>query len=344
MDERPRRVLLACHAAAPWPGVATLLAERGYEVVTTREIAATAAELDRASLDPERGRFSLVLLQPLAAGAAGSELDLVLAARDDEFGHALLLVLEEAAGAAPLLARLAACDDWVAGGSEAELEQRVLLSLLRRDMLARHAAETVTDYKTGLPNDRYFYRRLVEEVERTRRHRLALALLLIDVDDFKQVNDRFSYSDGNYVLGTIGRKLRASSRSIDLPARIGGDEFALLLPSTALDEATHVAHRVSQVVGRCSFLAKDRGRDRDFTVSVSIGADAIHGEDGVTAEELLKRANVALQYAKKRGKKQTVFFAEVADRWLKEGSLLDEPRMAGVERSGSPEEEGAEPR
>ncbi|MBL8841313.1 MAG: GGDEF domain-containing protein [Planctomycetes bacterium] len=300
MEERPRRALLACHAATPWPSIEPLLAARGFEVVVTRDVVATAAAL-------EEGRFDLVILQPLAGGAAHFELDAVVAPRDDDAAHAVLLVLESGEEGAPLLARLAAGDDFHRGDDEAGLAQRVELVLRRREQLRRLESETITDFKTGLFNDRYFYRRLLEEVERTRRHRLALALVLIDFDDFKRINDQFDHAFGNFVLAAFGRKLRASSRAIDLPARIGGDEFALLLPSTALDEAALVATRLQSTVDECRFEA----RGETLRISISMGIDAIHGEDHVAPDAFLRRADAALFEAKRRGKGRFVLYPEL---------------------------------
>ncbi len=314
MPERPRRLLLACHATAPWPNVVRWLADRGLEAVTTRDVVSTAAAL-------EAGPFDLVVLQPLAASGGGFELDRILAPREDEQTHAILLVVEEGAGTDELLGRLAASDDYLLrtdlnGDDERELLRRIELALRRRESLQRLEAETITDFKTGLFNDRYFYRRLLEEVERTRRHRLALALILIDFDDFGGINKKIDHHYGNFVLGAFGRKLRAASRAIDLPARIGGDEFALLLPSTALDEVTLVANRLQAVVAETRFEAKGT----IFGISVSMGIDAIHGTDSVPAEEFLRRADAALLEAKRRGKGRYVLYPEIASKEQERGA------------------------
>ncbi len=300
MEDRPRRALLACHSAPLWPSLERQLATRGFEVVVTRDVVGTASAL-------EAGRFDLVILRPVADSAATFELDAVLSPRDDDSNHALLLVLEAGVDGAALLARLSAGDDYHRGDDERGLSQRLELVLRRREQLRRLEAETITDFKTGLFNDRYFYRRLLEEVERTRRHRLALALVLIDFDDFKRVNDEFDHAFGNFVLGAFGRKLRASSRAIDLPARIGGDEFALLLPSTALDEAALVASRLQATVAECRFEAGGA----TLRISISMGIDAIHGEDHVAPDAFLRRADAALFEAKRRGKGRFVLYPEL---------------------------------
>ncbi len=308
MEERPRRALLALHTAAHLPpSLEATLRSRGFEVTTTRDVAATAAAIEQAVEGDAPGDLELIVLAPLAAGGAGFELDLVLSQRNDDFAHSLLLVLDDPADAALLAPRLAASDDWVAAGDEGELARRLALALERRELLRRLRSETVTDFKTGLFNDRYFFRRLLEEVERTRRHRLAVALIVIDFDDFRTINTRFGHPFGNFVLGTCGRKLKGASRRIDMPARLGGDEFALLMPSTALDEAALVAARIQSVIAECRFE-----RDGEsFGISVSMGVDAIHGEDRVAPEEFLQRADEAQYEAKRRGKGRFVLWPEL---------------------------------
>src|SRR5204862_2495587 len=136
-------------------------------------------------------------------------------------------------------------------------------------------------------NDRYFFQRLRQEVERSRRHRLALSLVLIDFDDFKTINDQFDHTFGDYVLGAFARKLKSAIRQIDIPARLGGDEFALLLPSTDLEEAALLSTRLGAIVAACTF---EKG-DHSTSLQLSMGIDATQGEEALEPEDFLRRSD-----------------------------------------------------
>jgi diguanylate cyclase (GGDEF)-like protein len=147
----------------------------------------------------------------------------------------------------------------------------------------------VSDALTGLAN----YRRLVEaldaEVKRFGRSNRPFAVLLLDLDGFKQVNDRHGHLMGNRALCRVADVLRIHCREVDTPARYGGDEFALVLPETGRHAALQVAHRISQCLAAQTETPK---------LSVSIGV-AVHPEDGQTIEQLLGAADRAL-YQEKR--------------------------------------------
>ena len=313
MPDRPPRVLLASHDTVALPEIAEALARRGIEVLHSGNLVDTAARI--ADHEPD-----LVVLQPLTAEVQGFEVQHVLSLGGPQRGHAVMLVLADATAIESLLhaepSHTAGIDEYLFGEPNgAELLLRIDAVLRRRARLAelQSAAralehENITDFKTGLHNDRYFFQRLRQEVERSRRHRLALALILIDFDGFKAINDEFDHTFGDYVLGAFARKLRSVIRQIDIPARLGGDEFALLLPSTDLEEAALLATRLRGVVAECRF--EKGGRSTGLTLSM--GIDATHGEDGLEPEDFLRRADLALLEAKKRGKSRICLYPEVA--------------------------------
>ena len=146
------------------------------------------------------------------------------------------------------------------------------------------------DPLTGLSNRRAFMRDLESELERTRRHGRPLALVLCDVDDLKHINDTQGHPGGDRALCAVGHRLRESLRAGDTAFRIGGDEFALLLPETNAEQAAIVAARVAAVASR--------GADRLPRLSCGIAAAPADGDD---ADTLIARADSAL-YATKRAR------------------------------------------
>ena len=135
-------------------------------------------------------------------------------------------------------------------------------------------------------------RELESELERTRRHGRPLALVLCDVDDLKQINDTQGHPGGDRALCAVGRALRDSLRAGDTAFRIGGDEFAVLLPETTAEQAAIVATRIAAVAPRGSRVRCAR---------LSCGVAAAPG-DGDDAETLIARADAAL-YATKRARR-----------------------------------------
>jgi diguanylate cyclase (GGDEF)-like protein len=167
--------------------------------------------------------------------------------------------------------------------------------------------QAVTDELTGLANRRRFQETLLTEVERSRRFGSPLALVMIDIDDFKKVNDTHGHQMGDTVLREVGRIVRASSREVDTPARYGGEELAMLLPSTDLEGAFNLAERVRTEIGGLVLPLPGGGALR---VTASFGA-ATHPESAGDARHLVEAADTALYEAKRSGKDRTVRAARV---------------------------------
>ena len=111
----------------------------------------------------------------------------------------------------------------------------------------------MTDYLTNLYNRRYFMQRGTEEFKRARRNNQPLALLMMDIDQFKKVNDTYGHEAGDMALQQVAAVLKSSLREIDILGRMGGEEFAVLLPNTSLHEAGLLAERVRQTIANTSF-------------------------------------------------------------------------------------------
>jgi diguanylate cyclase (GGDEF)-like protein len=162
----------------------------------------------------------------------------------------------------------------------------------RRYGEARREAET--DALTGLYNQRYFHETLRREVLRAQRYERNLALILFDVDDFKSINDQIGHLAGDRVLAQAADRLRDAVRSVDVPCRIGGDEFAVILPESSAIDADQLYRRVQSSM-RGTALGPDEDRLR---LSAGI-AELQHGD---TAAGLFERADAALYRAKDLGK------------------------------------------
>ncbi|HHY48294.1 MAG TPA: diguanylate cyclase, partial [Alphaproteobacteria bacterium] len=175
---------------------------------------------------------------------------------------------------------------------------------LRRSV-SNTLALAVTDELTGLYNRRYFDRHLALMLEKAREQRRDMALMLIDMDFFKSVNDTHGHDIGDAVLKEFSQRLRRNIRGVDLACRFGGEEFVVLMPDTDYRQAQGVAERVRLAVAEREF---ETNGSRPLTVTVSVGV-ALNENENDTPETMLKRADVALYRAKREGRNRVVFDA-----------------------------------
>jgi diguanylate cyclase (GGDEF)-like protein len=157
------------------------------------------------------------------------------------------------------------------------------------------------DPLTGLANRRALEERLAEELERARRHGTHLGLVLADVDDFKQINDRFGHQFGDTVLQAFAAAFSGTLREADLAARFGGEEFALVLPGTGAESACRVAEEIRRAVGQVRLPV---GAGAEVAVTASFGVAAFPACAGVG--ELVRLADEHLYRAKSSGKDRVV--------------------------------------
>jgi diguanylate cyclase (GGDEF)-like protein len=160
---------------------------------------------------------------------------------------------------------------------------------------ARNLADR--DPLTGFYNHRFLHERLGEEVVRSQRARRAMSVLMLDLDDFKLVNDTFGHLFGDRVLTWTAELIRSTLRASDVPARYGGDEFAIILPETDADEARIAAERILAAFREQAFVSASRG---PVPIGASIGA-ATFPANGRTATELIAAADLALYRVKRDG-------------------------------------------
>jgi diguanylate cyclase (GGDEF)-like protein len=160
----------------------------------------------------------------------------------------------------------------------------------------RTERSAITDGLTGLFNHSYFLKALRQEILRSKRHEIRIALLLLDLDDFKALNDGHGHVEGDRVLTRAAALIRECIREIDVPARYGGEEFAVILPDTTRTGAYVVAERVRQRI-------EERFRRGRPLPKVTIsGGIAVYPDDAGTPADLIVRADEALYRAKGAGK------------------------------------------
>jgi len=154
-----------------------------------------------------------------------------------------------------------------------------------------------------LANYRVFFKKLREEWERSERYRFPLSIVMLDLDDFKKVNDTVGHPAGDKVLREFAMLVSGGARGTDLAARYGGEEFAMILPHTDRERAKRVAERVRAAVADFSFLEPEH----PLRVTVSAGVATFASSPAIaTAEHLVAAADRALYAAKKAGKNRVV--------------------------------------
>jgi diguanylate cyclase (GGDEF)-like protein len=184
------------------------------------------------------------------------------------------------------------------------LTNQAAISIENVDLHEQVQRQAVTDELTGLFNHRRFQEVITAEVERTRRFGQELGLIMLDIDDFKRVNDSFGHLQGDLVLKEVARALRESSREIDEPARYGGEEMAVALPQTGLEGAYEFAERVRQRIERLQIPLLDGGGT--LRVTASFGAASLPDSAKIDKDALVAAADAALYRAKRSGKNRTV--------------------------------------
>jgi diguanylate cyclase (GGDEF)-like protein len=183
--------------------------------------------------------------------------------------------------------------EWFAGQAVIALENARLHRIVQR--------QAVTDELTQLANRRHFLATLSTEISRADRFESTLTLVLADIDDFKRVNDRFGHQMGDNVLREFAKILHESVREVDLPVRLGGEEFAVLLPETDLKGGVLLAERLR---GSLERLEIDTPTGDSVQVTASFGVACYPSSGG--SEELLVEADGCLYRAKELGKNKVV--------------------------------------
>jgi diguanylate cyclase (GGDEF)-like protein/putative nucleotidyltransferase with HDIG domain len=191
----------------------------------------------------------------------------------------------------------------------------------------RLEAEVVTDHLTALYNHRLFHERLAEEIRRSVRQQTASGLVLFDIDDFKRVNDTYGHLVGDQVLQGVASVSRETCRSEDVIARIGGEEFGVILPGSGMNDALALAERLRRAIRSVSFPLVGQ-----ITISLGVAASPLHAS---SPRELIACADLALLEAKAKGKDRVRAFVE-----HRSDQELDDLLPTGTDGHASEEHEG----
>ncbi|MDO8302870.1 MAG: sensor domain-containing diguanylate cyclase, partial [Sedimentisphaerales bacterium] len=162
-----------------------------------------------------------------------------------------------------------------------------------------------TDGLTGLMNHRMFYETLEKELRRLQRYDGLISLIMLDVDGLKKINDTLGHRAGDLAIRTISRKISECTRNVDTAARYGGDEFAVILPNTALADAVVAAERMVQSIADTHI----RWENEEIKLSISAGVGQYDGSFG--PEDVTRRSDEALYIAKQSGRNRVHIFETV---------------------------------
>lgn len=166
---------------------------------------------------------------------------------------------------------------------------------------------TTHDDLTGLPNRRWFFNRLDEEVDRATRYGNALSMIMIDIDDFREVNNSFGHPLGDLALAEVARLIAANVRASDIVARYGGEEFVVLLPETTAEQASLAAEKL-RIVVEVNDISLE-GPEVKVTVSCGVAEIAAVSKNGAPRDNLILAADNALNRAKENGRNQVIEFS-----------------------------------
>lgn len=201
------------------------------------------------------------------------------------------------------------------GYSAQQVRRDSFLARVRLQEMNRQLQRLATlDHLTGCANRRHFYEMAEAELARSRRYGRSMGMVILDADHFKFINDRFGHAAGDAVLRCLAETLREELRGLDVMGRIGGEEFALLLPETPRHESLSIAERL-----RCR-LAESRieFEGRELTVTASFGVTAREPGDG-NVDAIMRRADRALYEAKAAGRNCTAVSDRDRTAWVAQG-------------------------
>ncbi|HEY4687647.1 MAG TPA: diguanylate cyclase [Candidatus Subteraquimicrobiales bacterium] len=179
------------------------------------------------------------------------------------------------------------------------LANQATIAIMKAQLLDKTQRLAITDGLTGVFNYRYFQERLEEELKRAERYSHPLSLIIADIDNFKNYNDRHGHLQGNFILKKIVGTIRRATREVDIVARYGGEEFIIILPETDGADALQVAQKIRQAVEKTAFPHEETQPGKKITISLGV---ATYPDDTRDKKELIDKTDKAMYLSKKQGK------------------------------------------
>jgi diguanylate cyclase (GGDEF)-like protein len=172
-----------------------------------------------------------------------------------------------------------------------------------------HLSELVsTDPLTHLFNYRHFTHELDQEIERSQRSLQSTSLIMLDVDHFKRVNDQWGHETGNLALKLIARCIMQNIRKLDIACRYGGEEFAIILPSSEIPSSVRVAERIRESIENTPLvITHPDGKIEEIHLTASAGLSMYTGSQPLTSQQIIESADAQLYLAKSQGRNRVCF-------------------------------------
>jgi diguanylate cyclase (GGDEF)-like protein len=315
------RILVVDDSRTQLEWLVKVLQREGYSVSSASD---GKEAIRKVGADPP----DLVLLDMILPDMDGLEvLRFVKKARgEDQFIPVIILSVKSDLDSKVTGLRIGADDFLAKPFAEAEILARCAAMLRIKhlqerlcEMQRKLEEQSITDSLTGLKNRRFFDERLQEEFKRAQRYGDYLSLIMIDLDHFKSVNDRFGHPAGDEVLREAAALIRASIRDPDICARYGGEEFAVILPKTHMSGALAVAERIWRELGAKEYAltpaSSPASAPRPVKVTASLGLAFYPSKDITAGDLLLRFADQALYQAKKAGRNSICLYQAAAYRY-----------------------------